>query len=110
MTNELHPMLQNTMLVEEAARYLGIGMQSLHSWRSMNIGPAYFKIGGRIRYRKIDLDAWVERKMTSTFESEPVNYQANTVTKPGQEPTQDDSAPEQPSKLMTKADYMKEVA
>ncbi len=44
-----------------AAACLGISHQTLEKWRSQNRGPRFCKIGGKIvRYRKSDLDAFVE--------------------------------------------------
>ena len=72
MSSTVHPDIATALKSKEAARYLGLrNMQTLYNWRSMNIGPAYFKIGLSVEYRKADLDAWIQRKMTSTYESEP---------------------------------------
>jgi excisionase family DNA binding protein len=73
MASTVHPDIETSLTTEEAAIYLGLkNMQTLYNWRSLNIGPAYFKIGLRVRYRKADLDAWVQRKITSTYEAEPM--------------------------------------
>jgi hypothetical protein len=73
MSALVHPDIENALTVEEAATYLGLkNIQTLHNWRSLNIGPAYFKIGMRVRYRKADLDVWVQKRITPTYESEPM--------------------------------------
>lgn len=45
---------------EQAADYIGSKPGSLRVWRTTKTGPAYHKRGGVIRYRKADLDAWLE--------------------------------------------------
>jgi predicted DNA-binding transcriptional regulator AlpA len=73
MPSTVHPDIENALTIEQAATYLGLkNIQTLHNWRSLHIGPAYFKIGMRVRYRKADIDAWVQKKIIPTYESEPV--------------------------------------
>lgn len=44
----------------QAAAYLGIKVSTMNCWRSRREGPPFCKIGGRVRYRVADLDAWAE--------------------------------------------------
>jgi excisionase family DNA binding protein len=47
---------------EEAARYLRVSIDTLKNWRRRNTGPPYKRVGERlVVYRKVDLDAWLER-------------------------------------------------
>lgn len=48
----------------EAAAYLGQRVKTLSNWRSKGTGPRFAKRGGTIRYRKSDLDAWLEGGMS----------------------------------------------
>lgn len=55
-----------TMLLtrEQAARYLGMKPQTLAVWVTRQVdGPPYAKLGRSVRYRKCDLDAWIERNV-----------------------------------------------
>ena len=47
-----------------AAAYLSATKRQLESWRSLGSGPPHVKVGRRVRYNRIDLDAWMrlERK------------------------------------------------
>ena len=55
----------------EAAAYLGVSVPSMNRWRVNGDGPPYVKIGSRVRYRRADLDAWLnQRIVTSTSEAE----------------------------------------
>lgn len=48
---------------EEASEYLGgIPSGSLRAWRHQRKGPKSFKLGGVVRYRKSDLDAWIAQQ------------------------------------------------
>lgn len=52
---------------DEAAHYLGLSRQTLDKMRHHGDGPAFFRITARaIRYRKVDLDAWMERRRFSS--------------------------------------------
>jgi len=57
----------------QAARYLGVSKDVLRLWRSQDKGPRHFKAGDKlIRYRRIDLDEWIEARLSSPAEaSEP---------------------------------------
>lgn len=51
----------------EAAEYVRLGKPTLERFRVSGEGPTYCKLGGAVRYRKPDLDAWLEsRRVRST--------------------------------------------
>jgi hypothetical protein len=45
----------------EAGQYLGLSGRTLEKHRTYGTGPRYRKIGGRVIYAMIDLDAWADR-------------------------------------------------
>jgi predicted DNA-binding transcriptional regulator AlpA len=47
--------------VEQAAAYVGMSAASLYCYRSRRVGPRSLKVGGRVLYRRADLDEWIER-------------------------------------------------
>ncbi len=52
----------------DAAVYLGLSARTLEKHRCYATGPVYRKLGGRIVYAIVDLDAWAEigtRRSTS---------------------------------------------
>lgn len=51
---------QELMDSEQAARYLGVHRQTLWNWRSKGTGPKTLKFGTVLRYRRSDLDNFVE--------------------------------------------------
>jgi len=59
-----------TMNIAQAAAYIGIAKSTLYTWRTRRpgFGPRAVKAGGALRYRRSDLDAWIEltpRRSTS---------------------------------------------
>ncbi len=49
------------LTIDQAAVYLAIPKATLYTWRTRRIGfgPRAVKFGGSLRYRQVDLDAWV---------------------------------------------------
>lgn len=63
-SSDLPPRLLRT---PEAARYLGLSGRTLEKHRTYGTGPLYRKLGGRVVYTIVDLDAWANRgKRSST--------------------------------------------
>jgi excisionase family DNA binding protein len=54
------------LTVKEAAAYCRLGKPTLDRLRVTGDGARYAKIGGAVRYRKADLDAWLESKLISS--------------------------------------------
>lgn len=47
----------------EAADYLGLKAATLNKWRVFGDGPPFIKVGHLVRYRKADLDAFLQSRM-----------------------------------------------
>lgn len=56
-TDDVEPRLLNTA---QAAMYTGLAKQTLHQKRVSGGGPKFCKIGRSVRYRKEDLNIWIE--------------------------------------------------
>ena len=48
------------MTARQAAEYLQIKLDTLYHWRVSSIGPRSYKRSGLLRYRRADLDRWLE--------------------------------------------------
>lgn len=61
-----------TMNITQAAVYIGIAKSTLYTWRTRRpgFGPRAVKAGGALRYRRSDLDAWIEAH-AEAFDLEP---------------------------------------
>jgi hypothetical protein len=47
------------------SRYLDIPERTLSQWRYLGRGPRYIKVGNAVRYRKVDVDLWLEQNAVS---------------------------------------------
>jgi excisionase family DNA binding protein len=63
-------MFNDILNTKEAASYCRLGKPTLERFRISGDGPAYLKLGGAVRYRRCDLDSWLESRLTrSTSEA-----------------------------------------
>jgi predicted DNA-binding transcriptional regulator AlpA len=64
---KLDPDYLDRLITErDAADFLGYTMRALQNWRLRGGGPSFVKVSARsIRYRRRDLIAWSESKLTS---------------------------------------------
>lgn len=62
------------MKTADAAEYLGVSQSLLHKLRLTGGGPVFVRLAGRaIRYRKPDLDAWVNASVMASTSAYPDN-------------------------------------
>jgi predicted DNA-binding transcriptional regulator AlpA len=55
------------LCTREAAEFLGVSVSFLNKLRLTEDGPPFVKLGARVAYDPVDLDAWLDRqKRTST--------------------------------------------
>lgn len=47
---------------QEVADYLGVPVQTLYGWRMKGTGPRGIKIGKHVRYRRADVETWLEQQ------------------------------------------------
>jgi predicted DNA-binding transcriptional regulator AlpA len=54
--------------VGQAAAYVGLSKATLYTWRTRRpgFGPRAVKAGGALRYRRSDLDAWIDAHTESS--------------------------------------------
>ncbi|UXN30695.1 helix-turn-helix domain-containing protein [Glutamicibacter sp. M10] len=50
------------MLIEEAAEFLRTPVNTMRFWRHKGIGPKSARVGGRIMFRRADLEAWLNEQ------------------------------------------------
>lgn len=54
--------MSQLMTVVEVAEYVRVSRQTVYRWRSVGEGPPWIKAGGAVRYRREDVDAWLESR------------------------------------------------
>jgi len=61
------------LTIDQAAAYLAIPKATLYTWRTRRVGfgPRAVKLGGCLRYRRSDLDAWVAEHVESSTTPRP---------------------------------------
>lgn len=57
-------MTAEILTTREAAAYCRLGKPTLERFRIKGDGPTYLKLGGAVRYRRCDLDAWLAARLT----------------------------------------------
>jgi len=63
----LHESSDSLFTESQTAQYLNFTPRCLQAWRQRGGGPKYVRISSRaIRYRKIDLDDWIEERLRSS--------------------------------------------
>jgi excisionase family DNA binding protein len=50
------------LTVDELAGRLGLMRDTLYHWRMRGEGPQAIKVGGRVRYRQSDVEAWLKSR------------------------------------------------
>lgn len=51
---------------KQLADELGNRVNTIEWWRVKGIGPKYLKLNGLVRYRREDIDAWIETQVRSS--------------------------------------------
>ncbi len=58
------------LTTSEAAQYLRLGKPTLDRFRITGEGPSFCKLGGAVRYRRADLDEWLERRLIASVSAQ----------------------------------------
>lgn len=55
-------------LMDEAALadFVGVTLKTLQKWRWQRTGPTFVKMGRLIRYRREDVERWLESQLVTT--------------------------------------------
>lgn len=64
---EISPLL----LPGEAADILKVAEVTMRSWRVKGSGPAYVRVGNQIRYRRADIEAFIEAQLRNSTSQQP---------------------------------------
>lgn len=56
-------MTSEVLTTPEAAEYVRLRKPTLERFRLTGEGPRYCKLGGAVRYRRCDLDEWLQTRL-----------------------------------------------
>ncbi len=82
---------ERLLTVEEVAEWLGVPVGTIYAWRYRSIGPASYKVGRYVRFRRGDVERWLEDQRTEPVQPSmlrqllgvsPVRKPARTLTPP----------------------------
>ncbi len=59
-------MEKNLFSNDEAADFLGVSPTTLPRWRWSNVGPNFIRLGRTIKYRREDLQAFIDGNLVKT--------------------------------------------
>ncbi len=54
------------LTTDQVADYLSVPVSTLYQWRHRGIGPRAARVGRHLRYRRTDVDRWVEQHMSDS--------------------------------------------
>lgn len=57
--------MDEIMTTQEVASYLRVPRATVYAWNTRGGGPKYLRVGKHARYRRSDVDAWLERQAVS---------------------------------------------
>lgn len=53
-------MSEQLLSIEDVADYLHVPVSTVYQWRSKQYGPPGMKVGRHVRYRRSDLERWLD--------------------------------------------------
>ena len=65
-------MTSRLLTAAEAADHLGVAQQTLAHWRLNGRGPSFVKVGRKVAYSQVELDAFVAARTFSSTSEYPV--------------------------------------
>lgn len=58
-------MLERLMSTSEVAEYLNVPIGTIYQWRSSGVGPTGMRVGRHVRYRRAEVDKWLEARKST---------------------------------------------
>lgn len=63
-------MSDDLLTTKQLAEYLGVTARTLELWRETRVGPAWVRVGRKVRYRREDVEAWLESRRQTPVREE----------------------------------------
>jgi excisionase family DNA binding protein len=55
--------METLMTPQQLAEYLEVPLATVYRWRYHDDGPVGFRVGRHVRYRRADVEAWLEARL-----------------------------------------------
>jgi hypothetical protein len=82
MSTSIVSLAESFLAEEQAAEIVQAKKQTLRAWRVRRKGPPFYKLNGRVLYKREDLEAWIEGCRVVPGERKPKNRRGRTRTTP----------------------------
>ena len=69
MESEVKHLDKEFLTINDLCELLSVTPKTVHSWRYRGIGPASFKAGKHVRYKRSDVEAWIEESRTESTQA-----------------------------------------
>ena len=56
---------QDVLSIQEVAKLLKVPVSAIYAWNRRGVGPPFYKVGRKVRYRKSDARKWLARHLVS---------------------------------------------
>lgn len=53
------------LTVGQVSAEYGFPVATLYGWRHRRVGPASVRLGARVRYRRSDIEAWIDERFAA---------------------------------------------
>lgn len=63
--------MDQLMSPAQLAEYLAVPVTSLYQWRVHGVGPRGIRVGRHVRYRRSDVEAWLNAQAEQTVMVQP---------------------------------------
>jgi excisionase family DNA binding protein len=61
--------LDQLLTAQELADYLGVPLATIYAWRYRGEGPPGFRAGKHLRFRRSDVDQWINDRLEDSGET-----------------------------------------
>lgn len=58
-------MAQQLMTTQDVADYLDVPVSTIYQWRTRGIGPRAARVGRHLRWRRSDVDSWLDQQLNA---------------------------------------------
>ena len=59
--------LDRLITVQELAHYLDVPIATIYAWRHRRQGSPGFRVGRHVRYRRSDVEEWINERLLEEF-------------------------------------------